>query len=201
MTAPDGSPVELYLRLPPRLAEADLVDRLLARQPGSVLDLGCGTGRLAEPLAARGHTVVAVDNSPEMLAQLRLSRPVLSDIATARLDEDFDAVLLMSYLVNHPDTATVAAMLRTVQNHLRPNGFAVIERYRPGWVATCTANTTERDGIRYTLQSLSRDREGVLSATMVYEFDGKRFEQPFQAREFDEEALLAGARYRYHLIT
>jgi SAM-dependent methyltransferase len=197
VTAPDGSPVELYLRMPPRLAEAEFVSSLLAGA-GSILDLGCATGRLAEPLAAMGHTVVALDNEPEMLTHLRLSRPVLADLTTVRLGESFDAVLLMSHLVNNPDRQTVRAMLQTVRNHLRPNGFAVIERYRPGWVATCAEGTSERDGIRFTLQDLSRGEE-TLRATMVYEFDGKRFEQRFQAREFDE-ALLADFGHAYHLL-
>jgi SAM-dependent methyltransferase len=202
MTAPDGSPVALYRRLPPRTADAGFVDRLLgpARAPGTILDLGCGTGRLAEPLAAMGHTVVAVDNEPEMLSHLTLSRPVRAEITSLRLErEAFDAVLLMSHLVNNPDTATVKAMLETAQYHLRPNGFCVIERYPPGWVATCAERTTERDGVRFTLRDLSRDAGGVLTATMVYEFDGGRFEQRFQAREFDE-TLLAGFGGACHLL-
>ena len=55
--APDGSPVEIYAALP---AEPELsrVRSLLA--PGArILDLGCGTGRIANPLAADGHAVVA----------------------------------------------------------------------------------------------------------------------------------------------
>src|SRR5579884_809135 len=44
--------------------------RFVARhlpEPCRVIDLGCGTGRLAVPLAAAGHQVTAVDLSPEML--------------------------------------------------------------------------------------------------------------------------------------
>src|SRR5688572_30196260 len=39
--------------------------------PGSIIDLGAGTGRLAIPLAQRGYRPVAVDLSPEMLKVLR----------------------------------------------------------------------------------------------------------------------------------
>jgi SAM-dependent methyltransferase len=38
--------------------------------PGRLLDLGCGTGRLAVPLAQRGYRVVAVDLAEEMLRVL-----------------------------------------------------------------------------------------------------------------------------------
>ena len=53
--------------------EVDLIERILARHglqgARHLLDLGCGTGNHALPLARRGHTVVGVDRSPPMLAQ------------------------------------------------------------------------------------------------------------------------------------
>jgi SAM-dependent methyltransferase len=38
---------------------------------GSVLELGCGTGRVTQPLLEDGHEVWGLDPSEEMLAQLR----------------------------------------------------------------------------------------------------------------------------------
>src|ERR1700722_15953327 len=47
--------------------EARLIDALVV--PGSrVLDAGCGTGRVAAELAARGHVVVGVDIDPALIA-------------------------------------------------------------------------------------------------------------------------------------
>jgi len=63
--ARDGCSVELYRSLP-YLGEIDCVRPLL--YPGSsVLELGCGTGRLTRFLLDLGLRVTAVDNSPEML--------------------------------------------------------------------------------------------------------------------------------------
>jgi SAM-dependent methyltransferase len=39
---------------------------------GAVLELGCGTGRVAIPVARDGATVVGIDRSPSMLARARL---------------------------------------------------------------------------------------------------------------------------------
>jgi SAM-dependent methyltransferase len=186
-TAPDGSPVALYRRLPERLDDAKLVHDLVP-PGGSILDLGCGTGRLAEPLARLGHPVTGVDNEPEMLAALRLATGVYGDIGSLDLGRRFDSVLLMSYFVDTADTALVDGVLRTVRRHLGEDGIAVVERHPPGWVATCTESSREADGVRYTLTDLERAGD-VLTATIRYEFDGLRAEQRFSVRDLDDERL------------
>jgi SAM-dependent methyltransferase len=64
----DGSPVAVYRALPAEPGFGPLLEVL--RPPASVLDLGCGAGRLANLLAARGFAVMGVDASPAMLAGL-----------------------------------------------------------------------------------------------------------------------------------
>lgn len=51
----------------------DLVGRIKAREPASVVDLGCGSGELTATLAERwpGAVVHGVDSSPDMLAAAR----------------------------------------------------------------------------------------------------------------------------------
>lgn len=192
--APDGSPVELYRRLPERNDEAQLIDEMLG-QPGEVLDLGCGTGRLAEPLCRAGHRVVGIDDEPAMLDELKLAEGIAGDVASLDLGRRFDAVLLMSHFVNTADMDLVAGYLDTVSRHLKPAGFAIIERYQPGWVTTCTDGTARRDGITYSLQVLDRTQD-VLTAAMRYEVDGDAAEQRFSARDVDDATLaelVAGA--------
>jgi SAM-dependent methyltransferase len=45
--------------------------RLAAAQDGPVLELGCGTGRIAVPVARAGARIVGIDRSEEMLARAR----------------------------------------------------------------------------------------------------------------------------------
>src|SRR6185369_7492593 len=72
---PDGCAVDLYAIIPPA-GEAAIVDA--AVPPGaSVLELGCGTGRILRPLAEAGHPVLGVDESAGMLA-------ALADLPTVR---------------------------------------------------------------------------------------------------------------------
>ena len=58
--APDGSPVEVYLRLPPG-DEPDIIHAAVP-EGAAILELGCGAGRLTRALVALGHPVVAVTN-------------------------------------------------------------------------------------------------------------------------------------------
>jgi SAM-dependent methyltransferase len=72
----DPDQVDWYLDridgLPPRLAGEDMLREVLPRAPETVLDLGCGDGRLAAlVLEARSSVsqVLAVDRSPTMLGE------------------------------------------------------------------------------------------------------------------------------------
>ncbi|MGX1482605.1 cyclopropane fatty-acyl-phospholipid synthase-like methyltransferase [Streptomyces griseus] len=54
----------------------------MLRPGASILELGCGAGRVTHPLVARGFEVTAVDESPGMLERVRGARTVLSPIET-----------------------------------------------------------------------------------------------------------------------
>ena len=103
-----------------------------------VLELGCGTGRVAAPLAEAGLEVVGVDISPAMLALARErvgTLPVTlieGDMRDIDLERRFDSVLIPFGGLQHLETAAeVAAALATVARHLRPAGLAVVDLEAP----------------------------------------------------------------------
>lgn len=106
--------------------EADFVERFA---PASVLDAGCGTGRVGRELARRGLGVVGVDLDPEMLATARAKAPGvdwrLADLASVDLARSFDAVVMagnvMIFLAPGSEPAVVANMAR----HLPPGGLLI----------------------------------------------------------------------------
>lgn len=63
--------------------EAALIKALSANSLGALLDVGTGTGRIAEVLAPRASQVTGFDKSPEML---RLARTRLQDLPAGSLD-------------------------------------------------------------------------------------------------------------------
>jgi SAM-dependent methyltransferase len=105
--------------------------------PGTLIDLGCGTGRLAIDLAQRGYHPVAVDLSPEMLrvlgekaASFGLSIPcVQANLVElgAFADDAFDhAACLFSTLGLIEGTAQRRRFLQHVYRLLRPGGTFVL---------------------------------------------------------------------------
>lgn len=106
--------------------EADFVERFT---PASVLDAGCGTGRVGRELARRGVDVVGVDLDAEMLDTARRKAPGvdwrLADLATVELGRSFDAVVMagnvMIFLAPGSEPAVVANLVR----HLRPGGVLI----------------------------------------------------------------------------
>jgi len=115
--------------------EADLVASL---GPATVLDAGCGTGRVAIELARRGIDVVGVDADPEMLERARRRRPdlpwVLADLATLALDRRFDVVLMAGNILPFAEPASRAAIVATCAGNLAPDGLVVVGAgLQPGW--------------------------------------------------------------------
>ena len=116
------------------LAECDLIERVFTtygeRPVRRVLDLGCGTGGHAVPLAERGYDVVGVDRAPDMLEQARTraqgssARFELGEIGTVELGQTFDAALMMFAVLGYQvGNADVQAALGTVRRHLAPRGL------------------------------------------------------------------------------
>ncbi len=123
-----------------------------------VLELGCGTGRIASALAAAGHEVAGIDVSEEMLAfaaqcgaggarkswdshhdcppnaartpNLRLIRADMRDFDLA---ERFDLIILGLNGVGHLLTdSDLAAMFGCVARHLAVGGFFVLHLFTAG---------------------------------------------------------------------
>ena len=64
----DADAARSYASRPPYPAEVfDALERLIADEPRHVLDVGCGTGKIARPLAAGVARVDAVDLAQEMV--------------------------------------------------------------------------------------------------------------------------------------
>ena len=106
--------------------EADFVE---SYHPKSVLDAGCGTGRVAIELARRGVAVVGVDLDPRMLGTARKKAAHLSwhlsDLATIRLQRRFDAIVMAGNVMIFLAPGTEAAVVRNMARHLAADGVLI----------------------------------------------------------------------------
>lgn len=111
--------------------EADLVESLLAGEGRSVLDAGCGTGRVAIELARRGQRVWGVDSDPRMLQTATTKAPELpwhqADLAKLpdTLPESFDLVLLAGNVMIFLAPGTEADVVDALAGRLSPGGLLV----------------------------------------------------------------------------
>ena len=183
---PDGCAVDFYRRLSAR-GEPEIVHAAVP-EGASIVEFGCGTGRISTPLAHLGHEVVGVDESPEMLEHCREIRTVCCAIEDLDLDERFDVVLLASHLVNAPEPKRTA-LLQVARRHLAPGGTVVVQRHRPGWVQTATDTEHDDGEVRSTLTVLDRPEPGRLHARMSYAVGDAVWEHEFTTSDLRDEEL------------
>jgi len=136
-----------------RLYDLDLVDdpgdldlylALADRASGPILELAVGTGRLAIPLAEAGHDVTGVDLDRAMLdrararaerarvaERLELVEADLVDVRMPTAGEFGLAFLALNSLLVLPTRAAQRAAVRTLADHLAPDGVAAVDVWIP----------------------------------------------------------------------
>ncbi|MCU1458269.1 MAG: SAM-dependent methyltransferase [Actinomycetia bacterium] len=133
--------------------EAEFVDAL---GPDSVLDAGCGTGRVAIELARRGIDVVGVDADPSMLETARTRAPALTwiqqDLASLDLGRTFSVVVMAGNVPLFTPAGTEAALVSGCAAHVEPGG-ALVAGFQLGrgygiaeYDAHCAAEGLELEG-------------------------------------------------------
>jgi SAM-dependent methyltransferase len=112
-------------------ADLELWDELLD-DGAELVDLGCGTGRVAMYLARRGRKVTAVDQDARILGVLEervaarglAVECVCADVREVNLGRQFDAVIAPMQLVQlMRGAAERQAMLTRAARHMRPGGL------------------------------------------------------------------------------
>ena len=157
---------QLYDAVPAYAARGDVrfYRARAARAGGSVLELGCGTGRILLPLARDGRTVVGLDASPAMLARCEEKLRREPDDVRARvalragdacgfdLGRRFDLLIAPFRVLQH--VVAIDDQLRlldAVARHLSPGGRFVFDVFNPNLRALLAHDGTEREDTPETL--------------------------------------------------
>ena len=106
--------------------EADLIESF---RPATVLDAGCGMGRVAIELARRGIDVHGVDLDADLLAFARADAPHIAwfhdDLATMQLPHRYQLVAMPGNVMLFCDRAVRGAIVANLATHLLPGGLLV----------------------------------------------------------------------------
>jgi 2-polyprenyl-6-hydroxyphenyl methylase/3-demethylubiquinone-9 3-methyltransferase len=156
---PEGASAMLHKLNPVRLSYIrDMVDQhfglderaLRPLEGKSALDVGCGAGLLAEPLARLGARVTAVDAAPELIDAARLhaagQRLEIDYRATGveSIDGEFDLVTALE-VIEH--VADPQAFVDSLAARLAPGGLLILSTpNRTGWSKLLTITLAEGFG-------------------------------------------------------
>lgn len=126
----------------------------LAREYGGpILELACGTGAKAIPIAQAGFDVTGIDSSETMLAEAKRKASAanvgipwhLADMRSFQLGERYPLILLLANAICHLLTyQDLEACLAAVKAHLAPGGRFIVNVFVPD-LALLSKGAQERE--------------------------------------------------------
>lgn len=141
--------------------------------PSAVLEVGCGTGRVALDLARAGHAVEGIDTAPELVHELnrRAQQEALAARASVRDVRELDAarryrlgLAPMQVLQLLPDAGARAAALARLAGALAPAGRLAVALVEPESLpeealgAAALPDVAEREGSVFSSLPLDLSR-------------------------------------------
>ena len=174
---------------------------------GTVLEVGCGTGRILLPIARAGCDITGIDGSKQMLERCRAKlatepaavqgrvRLVHHEMRDLALGATYSLIIAPFRVVQHLTTVDdQLRFLEVVARHLAPNGHFVFDVFNPRFDMLVSADGVEREDT--PAQRLSDGRtfrrtyrvarvrwvDQVSESELIYYVDGKRYVQGFEMR-------------------
>jgi SAM-dependent methyltransferase len=202
-----------------RAGAAVLLEELRRRGPASglVIDLGCGSGILAERVAAAGYDVLGIDLSADLLALARRRVPagrfLRGSLWAAELPPCV-AVAAVGEVVNYLFDGDGAGqgprkLFRRVHDALAPGGPFLLDLAGPGRVAGAGRSRHWAEGEDWAvLVSAEEDRKRRLLTRQITSFRkvGEAYRRDHEVHRqrlyppAEAAALLRGAGFRVHVL-
>jgi SAM-dependent methyltransferase len=151
--------------------------------PGVALDAACGTGRHSAYLAARGHQVIGVDSSPDMLDRARVRLPEaqfrLGQLDRIPMPDDHVDLVVCALALSHvPDLGPVINEFARV---LRPGGHLVISDVPPEYLSLVSPpHVRIGDGRPGLLPAYGHRASDYLTAALPLGLRVRRCEEPLR---------------------
>ena len=123
--------------------DIELILSLASGESKTILDLGCGTGRISIPLAYAGHRVDGIDRSKVMLdlAQKKLDRETVDiqrsvsltqgDMTDYYTGQRYDLVLITLNTLHEHTQSQIEKIFLLTQKHLATSGILYLDLSNP----------------------------------------------------------------------
>ena len=115
-----------------------------------VLDIACGIGRHAHPLAASGYTVLGIDREPKAIDAAKTAAPEGAEFRVMdirdldELSQDFDCALCLWQSFGYGDLAENTETLASMSRRLRIGGRLLLDLYNAEALNNLPARSTAR---------------------------------------------------------
>jgi SAM-dependent methyltransferase len=165
-------------------SETSFVDDQLRRHgatPGSLLDLGCGTGVHALEFARKGWDVTGIDLSADMIQRAKTRRSEKAErvqfrqgnVCEAGPERNFDAAVSLFHVASYQtDRSRLERMFANANTALKPRGLMLFDYWYGGAVLAQGVETrvkiVERTPLRVTRIAQSDHNEANASVQVNY---------------------------------
>ena len=166
---------------------------------GTLLDIGCGTGRLAIEFAKRGYNVVATDLSEEMLnivdyrakqedVELEIAMYDMLD----PIDFEFDIVIASMDVINHlSDLEDVEFGFTNIFNSISPNGVFIFDVLSVEFIDAFDGYKEDDEEFNFHWESHKGDKEHSIVHTITINLEDKFEEVKIYEQTHESEAYEA----------
>ena len=181
--------------------EAALIRKILRLRKGQrVLDVPCGQGRIALPLARTGLRVTGVDltksyirKATALAKKKRLNaRFIAQDMRRIDFDNEFDAAINWFTSIGYFSDKDELEFCRRVFRALKPGGRFLVEAMNKTWLLAHFSRD-KRDqrvgGVRVVEWAVWDSRAGRVHSTWVFERDRRRERHRLVLRPYDATDL------------
>jgi SAM-dependent methyltransferase len=166
---------DLYDALLPGGGHMPFYAELARQQGGAVLELACGTGQLAVPIAAQGRLVVGLDQSRPMLAAAgrraatagAVVEFVPGDMRDFTLARQFGLIFVArNSLLHLLTTEDLLATFAAVKRHLAPGGIFAFDIFNPN--LRLLARPADQ---RFPVMQVTTEAFGLLTVEQTTRYD------------------------------
>ncbi|MFW5952701.1 MAG: class I SAM-dependent methyltransferase [Candidatus Natronoplasma sp.] len=181
----------------------------------SVLELGCGTGRITIPIANEGYDITGLDLSKKQLERGKKKAEangldigwINGDMRNFSLDKKFNLIFTPFNTIHHVLTLEyMEKMLENVKNHLNPDGRFIVEFFNPDLDILNRDPTEVHDVIEYedpegkgkvkiTESTDYEKAKQLMHLTWYYSHDGSKKEREWTIRVWFPKEVDAIMKY------